>query len=58
MAVNEFLNKKIMFTDIPKVIESVMNDVTHNNADSLDTILGDDSLARKRAIETIRNMGA
>ena len=58
VAVNEFLNKKIMFTDIPKVIESVMNDVTHNNADSLDTILGDDSLARKRAIETIRNMGA
>jgi len=57
VAVNEFLNKKIMFTDIPKVIESVMNDVTHSNADSLDTILGDDSLARKRAIETIRNMG-
>jgi len=56
VAVNEFLNKKIMFTDIPKVIESVMSDVTKNNADSLDTIINDDDLARKCAIEIIGNM--
>jgi len=33
-----------------------MGDVTQNNAESLETILNDDSLARKRAIEIIRNI--
>ena len=56
VAVNEFLNKKLKFTDIAKVVESVMGDVTQNNAESLETILNDDSLARKRAIEIIRNI--
>ena len=56
VAVNEFLNKKIKFTDIADVIESVMNNLTQNNADSLETILYDDRLARKSATEIIRNM--
>ena len=56
VAVNEFLNKKIKFTDIADVIESVMNNLTKNNADSLETILNDDRLARKSATEIIRNI--
>ena len=56
VAVNEFLNKKIMFTDIARIIESVMSDVTQNDADSIEKILKDDELARKRAIEIIRDM--
>lgn len=56
VAVNEFLNKKIMFTDIPRIIESVMSDVTQNDADSIEKILKDDELARKHAIELIRDM--
>ena len=56
VAVNEFLNKKIMFTDIAKIIESVMSDVTQNDADSIEKILKDDELARKHAIEIIRDM--
>ena len=56
VAVNEFLNEKIKFTDIANVIESVMNNLTKNNADSLETILNDDRLARKSATEIIRNM--
>ena len=55
VAVNEFLNKKIMFTDIAKIIESVMSDVTQNDADSIEKILKDDELARKHAIEIIRD---
>ena len=56
VAVNEFLNKKIMFTDIAKIIESVMSDVTQNDADSIEKILKDDELARKHAIEIIERM--
>ena len=56
VAVNEFLNKKIMFTDIARIIESVMSDVPQNDADSIEKILKDDELARKRAIEIIRDM--
>ena len=56
VAVNEFLNKKIMFTDIARIIQSVMSDVTQNDADSIEKILKDDELARKRAIEIIRDM--
>ena len=33
-----------------------MSDVTQNDADSIEKILKDDELARKRAIEIIRDM--
>ncbi len=58
VAVSEFLNKKIKFTDIAKIVESVMSDVTQNDADNLETIFNDDGLARKRATEIIRNIKA
>ena len=56
VAVNEFLNKRIKFTDIPTIIESVMSDVTQNTANTLEVILRDDGLARNRALEIIGNM--
>ena len=56
VAVNEFLNKRIKFTDIPTIIESVMSDITQNTANTLEVILRDDVLARNRALEIIRNM--
>ena len=56
VAVNEFLNKRIKFTDIPTIIESVMSDITQNTANTLEVILRDDSLARNRALEIIGNM--
>ena len=56
VAVNEFLNKRIKFTDIPTIIESVMSDITQNTANTLEVILRDDGLARNRALEVIGNM--
>ena len=56
VAVNEFLNKRIKFTDIPTIIESVMIDITQNTANTLEVILRDDGLARNRALEIIGNM--
>jgi 1-deoxy-D-xylulose-5-phosphate reductoisomerase len=56
VAVNEFLNKRIKFTDIPTIIESVMSDITQNTANTLEVILGDDGLARNCALEIIGNM--
>ena len=56
VAVNEFLNKRIKFTDIPTIIESVMSDITQNTANTLEVILRDDGLARNRALQIIGNM--
>jgi 1-deoxy-D-xylulose-5-phosphate reductoisomerase len=56
VAVNEFLNKRIKFTDIATIIESVMSDITQNSANTLEVILRDDGLARNRALEIIGNM--
>ena len=56
VAVNEFLNKRIKFTDIPTIIESVMSDITQNTANTLEVILRDDGLARNRALEITGNM--
>jgi 1-deoxy-D-xylulose-5-phosphate reductoisomerase len=58
VAVNEFLHKRIQFTDIAHVIESVLANVTHNEASSLEIILEDDKLAREYAMNTIRDMAA
>ena len=56
VAVDEFLNKRIKFTDIPTIIESVMSDITQNTANTLEVILRDDGLARNRALQIIGNM--
>ena len=56
VAVNEFLNNNLKFTDIAIVIDSVMSNVVQNNASTLDVILNDDKLARAQAKEVIRGM--
>lgn len=49
IAVNEFLHKRLRFTDIVRVIETVLDGVTHNEARSLEVILKDDEAARDYA---------
>jgi len=49
VAVNEFLHKRIRFTDIAHVIETVLEKVMYNDATSLEVILNDDKLARELA---------
>ena len=56
VAVNEFLNNNLKFTDIAIVIDSVMSNVVQNNASTLDVILNDDKLARAQAKEVIRGI--
>lgn len=58
VAVNEFLNKRLRFTDIARVIETVLESVTHNEATSLDVILTDDQAARDFALATISELAA
>ena len=58
IAVNEFLQGRIRFTDIAKVIETVMENVTQNEANTLDVILNDDKLARDYAMNTVKDMAA
>jgi 1-deoxy-D-xylulose-5-phosphate reductoisomerase len=58
IAVNEFLHKRIRFTDIDRVIEVVLENVTQHDATSLDTILEDDKLAREYAIRITKDMAA
>jgi len=58
MAVNEFLQKQIKFTDISHVIEKVLENVTHHQATSLELILEDDFLARDHAKQVMRGLTA
>jgi len=58
VAVNEFLNKRLQFTNIARVIETVLESVTHNEANSLDVILKDDKAARDCALMTISDLAA
>jgi len=56
IAVQTFLQEKLKFIDIPKVIETVLANLTARNADSLEIILEDDAKARELAIELVANM--
>ncbi len=58
IAVNEFLHRRLRFTDIARVIETVLENVTHTNATSLDVILKDDKAARDSALTIIRDLAA
>ena len=46
VAVASFLNDKIKFTDIPKLIDNTLQNIPSNPANSLDIILDDDRRAR------------
>jgi 1-deoxy-D-xylulose 5-phosphate reductoisomerase len=52
-AVAAFLNERISLTDIPQVIESVMNDHSNHPATDIETILAADHEARLAARVTI-----
>ncbi len=58
IAVNEFLEKRIRFTDIDRVIETVLENVTQHEASSLDIILEDDRLAREYAMHATKDLAA
>lgn len=58
IAVSEFLEGRIRFTDIATVIERALADVTANNADSIDVILQDDQRARDYSLQAIGELAA
>lgn len=58
IAVNEFLQEHIRFTDIANIIETVLENVTQHEAVSLAIILEDDELARNYATQVIKDMQA
>ncbi|MCP4040897.1 MAG: 1-deoxy-D-xylulose-5-phosphate reductoisomerase, partial [Gammaproteobacteria bacterium] len=49
VAVDAFLNRRITFTDIPKIIESVLSSRVSVEASDLDMILNEDQAARRIA---------
>ncbi len=53
VAVAEFLNKKIRFTDIPNLVEHVMTQIPTTVANDLDTVLYADHEAREQARQWI-----
>ena len=56
IAVSEFLQKRIRFTDIARVIEAAVENVEQHSADSIEIILEDDQCAREFALNMIRDM--
>lgn len=58
VAVNQFLHKRLRFTDIARVIETVLENVMYSEATSLDDILSDDQAARDEALTTINGLAA
>jgi 1-deoxy-D-xylulose-5-phosphate reductoisomerase len=53
IAVEAFLSDKIRLSDIPHIVENVMNEHEAQNAKSLETILTADKSARTRAAEML-----
>jgi len=58
VAVNEFLNKRLQFTNIARVIETVLENVMYHQATSLDVIISDDQAARDEALTTVNEFAA
>ena len=58
IAVAMFLDKRIRFTDIPRIVGSALESVQHHDATSLEIILEDDRLAREHAGTTATGMVA
>ena len=55
-AVSAFLNERICLTEIPEVIETVMNGHSNQAAADIQTILDADRQARKAAVATIEKL--
>jgi len=56
VAVDAFLNEQIKFTDIAKVIEKVLSDVSFESAVNLDQVIQYDQTARQRSDEIIAKL--
>ncbi|MFK5950667.1 MAG: 1-deoxy-D-xylulose-5-phosphate reductoisomerase [Methylococcales bacterium] len=56
IAVDEFLNERIKFTDIPVIIEKCMSYFTAEDAGSLDIVLKADKDAREQSYKIIKEM--
>ncbi len=56
VAVDEFLNERVKFTDIPVIIEQCMEKFTAEKADTLEVVLQADKDARKESYQIIENM--
>jgi len=50
VAVEAFLNNQIRFTEIPKLVEAAMENISRVEADSIDTVLSADAEARRFAL--------
>jgi 1-deoxy-D-xylulose-5-phosphate reductoisomerase len=57
VAVQAFLDKSIAFTDIAATVEHVLQECSVSAADSLDTIMHADALARGIAHEFVQSFG-
>ncbi|MFO7594596.1 MAG: 1-deoxy-D-xylulose-5-phosphate reductoisomerase [Pseudomonadota bacterium] len=53
IAVEAFLEERIGFTAIPRIIETTLERMSINPADSLETIFSDDAAAREVAVEVV-----
>lgn len=58
IAVEEFLQRRIRFTEIPKIVESTLSAITPVAAASLDVVLETDRQARAHARSLIRELTA
>ncbi len=56
IAVQAFLDNKIRLSDVPQIIESVMNEHQSQPAASLEIVLETDASARKKAIMKLENL--
>jgi 1-deoxy-D-xylulose-5-phosphate reductoisomerase len=53
IAVQAFLQQRLAFTDIPRLVESVLGELSPRNAASIDVVLEDDARARDCALRLI-----
>jgi len=56
IAVQAFLQEKLKFIEIPKVIETTLSNLSGRNADSLEIILEDDTKARELSQEIVNSI--
>lgn len=56
IAVEAFLDNKIRLSDIPKIIESVMNEHLSQPVSSIEIVLETDASARKQATMKLENL--
>ena len=56
VAVDAFLDRRLRFTDIVRVVEETMSDISVGDVDNLDEVLAVDALARERAAQSVAAM--